>query len=100
MSEGIEKLTPCSPGDAGAMEMSWTEVDSDKLLEPPLQVKDFIKAIKGARPTVSQEDIQRSTDWTNEFGSEGAWFSPSLDAMIDWAIVVMAMKQSKAASWT
>ncbi|TGO25221.1 hypothetical protein BPAE_0085g00410 [Botrytis paeoniae] len=72
MSDGIEKLTPCSPGDAGAMEMSWTEVDSDKLLEPPLQVKDFIKAIKGARPTVSQEDIQRSTDWTNEFGSEGA----------------------------
>ena len=73
ISDGIEKLTPCSPGDAGAMEMSWTEVDSDKLLEPPLQVKDFIKAIKGARPTVSQEDIQRSTDWTNEFGSEGAW---------------------------
>ncbi|KAF7943482.1 hypothetical protein EAE96_011407 [Botrytis aclada] len=72
MSDGIEKVTPCSPGDAGAMEMSWTEVDSDKLLEPPLQVKDFIKAIKGARPTVSQEDIQRSADWTNEFGSEGA----------------------------
>jgi len=52
--------------------MSWTEVDSDKLLEPPLLLKDFIKAIKGARPTVSQEDIKRSEDWTNEFGSEGA----------------------------
>ncbi|KAF7876383.1 hypothetical protein EAF04_001475 [Stromatinia cepivora] len=72
MVDGVEKLTPCSPGDAGAMEMSWTEVDSDKLLEPPLQVKDFIKAIKGSRPTVSQEDIQRSMEWTNEFGSEGA----------------------------
>ncbi|KUJ14655.1 vacuolar protein sorting-associated protein-like protein VPS4 [Mollisia scopiformis] len=69
---GEEKLTPCSPGDAGAMEMTWTEVDSDKLLEPPLQLKDFIKAVKGARPTVSQEDIKRSEDWTNEFGSEGA----------------------------
>ncbi|PQE14430.1 Vacuolar sorting-associated 4 protein [Rutstroemia sp. NJR-2017a BBW] len=66
-----EKLTPCSPGDAGAMEMSWTEVDSDKLLEPPLQLKDFIKAIKASRPTVSQEDIKRSQEWTAEFGSEG-----------------------------
>ncbi|RKF82049.1 Vacuolar protein sorting-associated protein 4 [Golovinomyces cichoracearum] len=69
---GIEKLTPCSPGDDGALEMTWTEVDSDKLLEPPLQLKDFIKAVKGARPTVSQEDIKRSEEWTNEFGSEGA----------------------------
>lgn len=72
MDQGIAKLTPCSPGDAGALEMTWTEVASDKLLEPPLLLKDFIKAIKGARPTVSQEDIKRSEDWTSEFGSEGA----------------------------
>ena len=31
--DGLEKLTPCSPGDAGATEMPWTEVDSDKLLK-------------------------------------------------------------------
>jgi len=72
MDGEVEKLTPCSPGDGGAMEMNWTEVDSEKLLEPPLLLKDFIKAIKGARPTVSQEDIKRSEEWTNEFGSEGA----------------------------
>ncbi|TVY41891.1 Vacuolar protein sorting-associated protein [Lachnellula occidentalis] len=72
MDDGQEKLTPCSPGDDGAMEMSWTEVDSDKLLEPPLQIKDFVKAVKNARPTVSGEDIQRSAEWTKEFGSEGA----------------------------
>lgn len=54
------------------MEMTWTEVDSDKLLEPPLVLKDFVKAVKGSRPTVSQEDINRSAEWTNEFGSEGA----------------------------
>lgn len=72
MVEGEEKLTPCSPGDTGAIEMSWTEVDSEKLQEPPLVLKDFIQAIKGARPTVSQEDIKRSNEWTAEFGSEGA----------------------------
>lgn len=69
--DGEEKLTPCSPGDAGAQEMSWTEVESDKLLEPPLVLKDFVKAVKGARPTVSVDDIKKSEEWTAEFGSEG-----------------------------
>lgn len=54
------------------MEMSWTEVEGDKLLEPPLLLKDFVKAVKGSRPTVSQEDIKRSEEWTNKLGSEGA----------------------------
>ncbi|GME66460.1 Vacuolar sorting ATPAse protein [Neofusicoccum parvum] len=70
--DGQEKLTPCSPGDAGAMEMQWTDVDSEALLEPPLMLKDFIKAIKGSRPTVSGEDLTRNAEWTKEFGSEGA----------------------------
>ncbi|KAI4164986.1 MAG: hypothetical protein LQ342_001262 [Letrouitia transgressa] len=69
--EVSEKLTPCSPGDKGAIEMNWTEVDSDMLLEPPLMLKDFVKAVKGARPTVSAQDIQKSAEWTAEFGSEG-----------------------------
>lgn len=69
--DGQEKLTPCSPGDPDAVEMTWTEVDSEKLLEPPLQLKDFVKAVKASRPTVSQDDITRSNQWTKEFGSEG-----------------------------
>lgn len=52
--------------------MTWTDIDSDELLEPPLGLKDFVKAVKGARPTVSQEDIRKSEEWTAEFGSEGA----------------------------
>lgn len=54
------------------MEMSWTEVESDQLAEPPLRVKDFVKAIKASRPTVSKEDLTRNSEWTQEFGSEGA----------------------------
>lgn len=72
MADDVEKLTPCSPGDQGAMEMTWMDVDSEKLLEPTLTLKDFVKAIKGSRPTVSGEDLKRSADWTAEFGSEGA----------------------------
>ncbi|KAE9964192.1 Vacuolar protein sorting-associated protein 4 [Venturia inaequalis] len=71
-SEGKPMLTPCSPGDPGAMEMDWTQVESDELLEPPLLLKDFEKAIKGARPTVSKEDLDRNSEWTKEFGSEGS----------------------------
>ena len=52
--------------------MTWVDVESDKLLEPPLVLKDFTKAVKGARPTVSGADLKRNADWTAEFGSEGA----------------------------
>ena len=52
--------------------MNWTQVETDQLLEPPLQVKDFIKAIKVSRPTVSASDLSRNEEWTKEFGSEGA----------------------------
>ncbi|KAK2808395.1 Vacuolar protein sorting-associated protein 4 [Emmonsiellopsis sp. PD_5] len=70
--DGTEKLTPCSPGDQGAMEMSWVDVDSDKLLEPPLLLKDFVKALKTSRPTVNEEDLKRNNEWTAEFGSDGS----------------------------
>ncbi len=71
MPDGAQKLTPCSPGDKGAVEMQWTEVESEALLEPPLLLRDFVKAVKGARPTVSKEDVEKSAQWTREFGSEG-----------------------------
>lgn len=29
-------VTPCSPGDAGAFEMTWMDVAGDKLYEPPV----------------------------------------------------------------
>lgn len=54
------------------MEMTWLSVEAEQLLEPPLVLKDFIKAVRNSRPTVSQEDLQRNFEWTQEFGSEGA----------------------------
>ncbi|KAI4733981.1 AAA-domain-containing protein, partial [Aureobasidium sp. EXF-12298] len=51
--DGQEKLTPCSPGDQGAAEMTWMDVETEQLLEPPLMVKDFVKAIKASRPTTA-----------------------------------------------
>src|SRR5690606_41986543 len=69
--DGKEKWTPCSPGDPLAKEMSWMELEGDMLLEPTLGMKDFIKAVKNSKPTVSKEDMQKSEEWTKEFGSEG-----------------------------
>ncbi|CAD6896767.1 unnamed protein product [Tilletia laevis] len=65
-----EYLTPCSPGDADAQEMSWTEVDSADLLEPPLVMNDFLRAIQQVRPTVTPSDIERHVAFTNEAGVE------------------------------
>ena len=36
-------LTPCSPGDAGATEMTWVDIDSDKLLEPLISKVSIFK---------------------------------------------------------
>ncbi|CAB4376082.1 putative vacuolar sorting ATPase Vps4 [Rhizophagus irregularis] len=65
------KLTPCSPGDDGAMEMSWMKVESDQLKEPELTIKDFERAIQVSRPTVNAKDIEEHTKFTEDFGQEG-----------------------------
>lgn len=42
-------LIPCSPGDPGAIEMSWMEVDGDKLAEPPVtMVSDSCQTVKSS----------------------------------------------------
>lgn len=68
---GERKLMPCSPGDAGALEMNWMEVDPEQVAEPILTMKDFLKAVKKARPTVNAEDITKQVEWTQDFGMEG-----------------------------
>lgn len=70
--DGKRRFTPCSPGEKDAREMTWDDIAGEELLEPVVDFKDFVKAIKGSRPTVSVEDLKRSAEWTQEFGSEGA----------------------------
>lgn len=60
--------TPCSPGDPNAVEKTWSDVDSDDLVEPPLKLADFIKSLENVRPTVTEADIKRHDDWTKESG--------------------------------
>jgi vacuolar protein-sorting-associated protein 4 len=63
------KWTPCSPADQDAVEKSWSEVESDELLEPPLRLRDFLTSLDSVRPTVTEGDIKRHDDWTKESGT-------------------------------
>ncbi|EJU00906.1 AAA-domain-containing protein [Dacryopinax primogenitus] len=64
----IAKWTPCSPGDPDAVEKSWGDVEADELLEPVLGLNDFVRAVQAVRPTVTDEDVRRQMEWTNESG--------------------------------
>ena len=77
---GKMKWTPCSPGDPEAVEKSWTEIGSDELLEPPLRMNDFLRAVDSVRPTVTEEDIKKHVDWTNDSGE--SIINPTLGPLI------------------
>lgn len=68
LPSGKTGWTPCSPGDPKAVEKSWSEVESDELVEPPLRIQDFVKSLESTRPTVTEADIKRHDDWTKESG--------------------------------
>ena len=56
VEEMKEFLTPCSPGDPDAMEMTWDDIEGEQLLEPKLVMNDFLRAIQAVRPTVTKAD--------------------------------------------
>ena len=55
---------PCSPGDPNAIEKSWTDVESEELLEPELNLQDFLRSAATARPSVNQDDLAQYVKWT------------------------------------
>ena len=64
-------LTPCGPREHGSREMSWMDVPGDKLLEPQVQLSDFLRSLENTRPTVNADDLKRFEDFTRDFGQEG-----------------------------
>ncbi|KAI8812709.1 P-loop containing nucleoside triphosphate hydrolase protein [Cladochytrium replicatum] len=66
-----EHLTPCSPGDPGAIEKSWMEVEAHELVEPELGVSDFVKALSNGRKSVNESEVGAYEKWTNDFGQDG-----------------------------
>lgn len=64
-------LTPCSPGDPGAIEMTWIDVQGDKLYEPPVTMSDMLKSLATSKPTVNDEDMVKLDKFKEDFGQEG-----------------------------
>lgn len=64
-------LTPCSPGDPGAMEMTWLQVPGEKLLEPVITLSDMLKSLSRTKPSVSEADLVKHKKFAEEFGQEG-----------------------------
>jgi vacuolar protein-sorting-associated protein 4 len=52
------------------VEKTWTDVASEELLEPLLNVRDFEASISLNRPTVTQADIQKHIQFTEQMGIE------------------------------
>mmetsp|Transcript_8525 Transcript_8525/g.19621 ORF Transcript_8525/g.19621 Transcript_8525/m.19621 type:complete len:437 (-) Transcript_8525:130-1440(-) len=64
-------LTPCSPGDPAAVEMTLMTVPPDRLRPPDVTMSDFCKILARARPSVGQDDLVAYQKFTEEFGQEG-----------------------------
>ncbi|KAF3829771.1 hypothetical protein GH733_001722 [Mirounga leonina] len=64
-------LTPCSPGDPGAIEMTWMDVPGDKLLEPIVCMSDMLRSLSNTKPTVNEHDLLKLKKFTEDFGQEG-----------------------------
>uniref|UniRef100_A0A8C3ISH3 vesicle-fusing ATPase n=1 Tax=Chrysemys picta bellii TaxID=8478 RepID=A0A8C3ISH3_CHRPI len=66
-----DMLTPCSPGDPNAIEMTWMDVPGDKLLEPVVSMADMLRSLASTKPTVNEQDLEKLTKFTKDFGQEG-----------------------------
>ncbi|GLV43828.1 Vacuolar protein sorting 4 [Carabus blaptoides fortunei] len=64
-------LTPCSPGEPGAMEMTWMEVEGDKLFEPPVTMSDMLRSLATSKPTVNEDDMKKLEKFSEDFGQDG-----------------------------
>lgn len=64
-------LTPCSPGDPNAIEMTWMEVPGNKLLEPTVCMPDMLRSLAQTKPTVNDQDLEKLKKFTDDFGQEG-----------------------------
>ena len=63
--------TPCGPGEPGAVEKTWMEVDGDTLLEPPVDFKMMLKSLQNQKKTVNDEDLTKLFKFAEDFGQEG-----------------------------
>lgn len=65
----VDLFTPCSPGDPGAIEMTWMEVPGDKLLEPQVSMVGillyhFLLALQNPEKTAKPFQMVVQGSWS------------------------------------
>lgn len=72
-ADGVMKQywSPCSPGTAGAVEMTLFDVNPVELLEPKVVRSDFEVALDRNRSSVDAGQLKQHDDWTEQFGMDG-----------------------------
>eukprot|EP00758_Cryptobia_borreli_P001630 Tbor_TRINITY_DN2402_c0_g1::TRINITY_DN2402_c0_g1_i1::g.2527::m.2527/K12196/VPS4; vacuolar protein-sorting-associated protein 4 len=66
------RIVPCSPGDPDGFPMTAAEIPEPNLVMPlPVTKVDFYKALRSARPSVCQDDVEEHIKFTADFGQEG-----------------------------
>lgn len=69
--DGIQKYTPCPPSDPEATKMRLHEIPASKLYLPIVGIDDLMEAMNKSKPSVSEGDLDRYIQFTNDFGQEG-----------------------------
>lgn len=68
---GEEFYSPCSVGDPEAIRKTAMELPAEKVKPSRLRMMHFLSVFKNATSSVSNKDIERHIEWTEEFGMEG-----------------------------
>ena len=61
----------CSPGSPHAEKKNLMDIPPNNLETPIVSLKDFLRVLKTAKPSVSSSDIDRHFQWMKQFGQEG-----------------------------
>jgi vacuolar protein-sorting-associated protein 4 len=63
--------TGCSPGDIGAIEKNWMDIESSQIKEAIVDMYDMLRAVKRTKPSVNHADLKQFDDWASDFGQDG-----------------------------
>lgn len=68
----FHKWHPCEAHDEGAVKQTIFQIEGDMLAVPPVKISHFENALTRTHTSVGEEELTRYTEWTEEFGEEGA----------------------------
>ncbi|XP_021712870.1 vacuolar protein sorting-associated protein 4B isoform X1 [Aedes aegypti] len=61
-------LVPCSPGDVGAIKMSWMEVPSEKLYVAPVTTENILESLSTTKPSIDEDYMKKLDKFMEVYG--------------------------------